>query len=496
MVERERRQRMEEKQKKYNEVFKVKEGDGLQQLVLDFDEKTEEAKVEVDPLLAKKLKPHQGGGIKFMWDAVFESKKDVKKGRVPGGGILAHCMGLGKTLQTISLIHTVMTHFPEEMDQVLVLCPVNVIKNWEDEFAKWLKGKLDEIDVYEMSGEKDNWGRMDRLALWKREGGVMIMGYDMFRNLTNENNKQFKKKMKETFKETLLDPGPKLVVCDEGHMLKNTKSALNLCMNKIKTHRRIILTGTPLQNNLSEYFAMVDFVKPKLLGTFKEFKNRFVNPIQNGQHSDSTDRDVRIMKKRSFILSDLLKGCMQRLDYNVLVPYLQPKHEYVLCINLTEFQKKLYKYYLENYARAGQIGHDGKLEGGKKGGLFYDVQNLSRVWNHPYILAMAKTRADEKRMLEDSSGEEGSLKDFIDDGDDDEEESEATTTESEDEDESGGSEAEEAPLKKRRAGRGSARQTGLVTNSILFCRLFTIKDRSVKSVFFNKRTIKVCVSCC
>ena len=94
-----------------------------------------------------------------------------------------------------------------------------------------------------MSGEKDNWGRADRLGMWKREGGVMIMGYDMFRNLTNEKNKMFKKKMKETFKETLLDPGPKLVVCDEGHILKNTKSALNLCMNKIKTQRRIILSG-------------------------------------------------------------------------------------------------------------------------------------------------------------------------------------------------------------------------------------------------------------
>ena len=74
---------------------------------------------------------------------------------------------------------------------------------------------------------------------------------------------------------------------------------------------------------MSEYFAMVDFIKPNLLGTFKEFQNRFVNPIQNGQHSDSTARDVEIMKKRSFILSDLLKGCMQRRDYNVLVPYLQ-----------------------------------------------------------------------------------------------------------------------------------------------------------------------------
>ena len=125
-------------------------------------------------------------------------------------------------------------------------------------------------------------------------------------------------------------------------------------------------------------------------GTFAEFRNRFVNPITNGQASDSTDRDVRIMKKRSFILNDLLKGCLQRLDYNVLVPYLQPKFEYVLCICLTDFQKKLYAHYLENFARAGQIGMDGKLEGGKKGGLFYDVQNLSRVWNHPCILLKAK----------------------------------------------------------------------------------------------------------
>ena len=132
--------------------------------------------------------------------------------------------------------------------------------------------------------------------------------YDMYRNLTNEKAKKFKKKQKEVFHECLVDPGPDLVICDEGHILKNTKSALNIALNRIKTRRRIILTGTPLQNNLSEYFAMVDFVKPKLLGTFNEFRNRFVNPITNGQSLDSTDRDVRVMKKRAFILSDLLKG--------------------------------------------------------------------------------------------------------------------------------------------------------------------------------------------
>ena len=171
---------------------------------------------------------------------------------------------------------------------------------------------------------------------------------------------------------------------------------------------------------------MVDFVKPKLLGTYNEFRNRFVNPINNGQSSDSTDRDVRIMKKRSFILSDLLKGCMQRLDYNVLVPYLQPKFEFVLCICLTDFQKKLYSHYLENFAKAGQIGSEGKMEGGKKGGLFYDVTNLSRVWNHPYILLKAKEKADIAAMFKDDAEEEEK---FINDQTDEESEAKSTSDE-------------------------------------------------------------------
>ena len=331
-----------------------------------------------------------------MWDACFESISQIKK-EVQGGAILAHCMGLGKTLQTITLTHTLLDNKKVKVDRVMVICPVNTVKNWQDEYDKWLTGEL-EVDVFEMSREKDNWGRCDRINQWYREGGVLIIGYEMFRNLVNEKNNRFKKKQKETFNRCLLDPGPDIVICDEGHLLKNEKSAINKAVNRISTERRIVLTGTPLQNNLKEYFEMVNFVKPHLLGTRKEFLNRFVNPIVNGQHSDSTERDVRTMKKRSFILSDLLKGCMQRLDYNVLVPYLPPKQEYVLSITLTDLQKKLYKYYLENYAKAGQIGADGKLEGGKKGGLFYNVQNLSRIWNHPFILMLAKQRKEDGQI--------------------------------------------------------------------------------------------------
>ena len=301
--ERERRKRIEERQSLYNKQFKLPEADkegSSDQLVLDFNPETMEVLVEVHKRLVKKLKPHQINGVKFMWDACFESLEQIQSGKRPGGAILAHCMGLGKTLQTITLTHTVLSNPGIGVNRVMVICPVNTVKNWHEEYDKWLTGDL-ELDVYEMSKEKDNWGRADRVNQWFREGGVLIIGYEMFRNLVNEKNNKFKKKQREIFNKCLLDPGPDLVVCDEGHLLKNEKSAINKAVNRISTGRRIVLTGTPLQNNLKEYFEMVNFVKPMLMGTRKEFSNRFVNPIVIGQHADSTERDVRVMKKRSFI---------------------------------------------------------------------------------------------------------------------------------------------------------------------------------------------------
>lgn len=90
-------------------------------------------------------------------------------------------------------------------------------------------------------------------------------------------------------------------------------------------------------------YCMVQFVKPNLLGKYNEYLNRFVNPITNGQYTDSTHHDTQMMKRRSHILHKLLDGCVQRKDYSVLSPYLPPKQEYVLYIRLTEIQVNLYK---------------------------------------------------------------------------------------------------------------------------------------------------------
>lgn len=80
----------------------------------------------------------------------------------------------------------------------------------------------------------------------------MIIGYDMFRNLTAITKKRGGKKIREQYLRGLIDPGADLVICDEGHLLKNSKTALSQAVTRIRTLRRIVLTGTPLQNNLNE----------------------------------------------------------------------------------------------------------------------------------------------------------------------------------------------------------------------------------------------------
>lgn len=112
----------------------------------------------------------------------------------------------------------------------------------------------------------------------------------------------------ELFRHCLAEPGPDVVVCDEGHLLKNNKTSLSDAFDQIRTKRRIALTGTPLQNHLREYFCMVDFVKPCLLGNLKEFSNMFANPIANGQYRNSERKDIEIMQRRSHVLHKLKKG--------------------------------------------------------------------------------------------------------------------------------------------------------------------------------------------
>nr|CAH7748326.1 unnamed protein product [Callosobruchus chinensis] len=359
-----------------------------------------------------------------MWDACFESiDRCDKEG---SGCILAHCMGLGKTLQVITLTHTLLTHSEKtHVNRVMVVCPINTVLNWKAEYKMWMP-KNSSVEVYELVNCKLNSERQYHIKEWYEEGGVLIIGYTLFRMLSNPDNKKIPKKIRTVFQEGLVDPGPDLVVCDEGHLLKNEKTNLSIAMNRIRTKRRIVLTGTPLQNNLKEYWCMVQFIKPNLLGTYKEYLNRFVNPITNGQYTDSTQHDIIIMRKRSHVLHKLLDGVVQRRDYSVLEPYLPPKHE---------------------MARKG----DGS---NRTSFLFTDFQNLQRICTHPRAL---QYKNYDKKDLDSEEESAGSLKDFIDDGG-------ATSTGSSSSS-SSGSDSDESKSGSEKAGKSKYQQRTRVTRA-------------------------------
>ncbi|XP_071848103.1 uncharacterized protein [Apostichopus japonicus] len=398
--ERERRKRVQKKRQELiaAEMDSPQKSSTLKEVFLDRDPETKEILLEVDKQLVRVLKPHQAKGIQFMWDCTFESLADADK---PGSGcILAHCMGLGKTLQVIAYLHTVMGAKQTGVKTALVVAPLNTVLNWEAEFEKWQEDLENAIDVYELASVKDNRSRADVLKHWQKNGGVMVMGYTMYRNLVFSRFVK-NKRQKETFAHTLVDPGPDVVICDEGHLLKNDATATAKAMNSIHTRRRICLTGTPLQNNLIEYHCMVQFVKPQLLGTRKEFSNRFVNPISNGQCADSSPYDVKLMKKRAHILHNLLSGSVQRKDYSALAPYLPPKHEFVVLIRLSPKQIELYQRYLDRYSGSDNLD-------GRTVSLFKDYQVLMNVWTHPRLLKLAAIRTEKRKMTDE-------IKLFIDD---------------------------------------------------------------------------------
>ncbi|XP_032595446.1 transcriptional regulator ATRX-like isoform X2 [Drosophila grimshawi] len=378
------------------------------ELILDYLEKTKTF-VKVDEDIVKQLKPHQIDGVKFMYDSCYGGIDHAKK-NTGSGCILAHCMGLGKTLQLIALLHTVISYKELNTAKVLVLCPKSTVMNWADELQRWLgplKSKTN-IKVFVFPDSSDISEKLRVLEEWShssvKRAGCLLVGYEAFRTLVfyhsykNRGNLSSAKleSIREKVNNYLLQPGADLVVCDEGHIIKNSKSAISMAVARIITPKRIILTGTPIQNNLKEYYSMVNFIKPLYLGTEKEFANLYANPIKNGQHKDSSKKDITVMKQRSYVLHKKLSKFVQRKEAELLKTFLPQKFEYVLFIPMTAVQNTLYEYILEAIANRGDSR-------GKS--LITDYTVLRKIWTHPKVLEdawknanMQKNKRDNKRV--------------------------------------------------------------------------------------------------
>ncbi|XP_043804233.1 uncharacterized protein LOC122721070 isoform X1 [Apis laboriosa] len=245
---------------------------------------------------------------------------------------------------------------------------------------------------------------------WQIGGGVLLIGYELYRQLSLKKPNKAKRKRGQPFKDTvdveeeeknkglldemhtaLVNPGPDLVICDEGHRIKNSHASISMALKQMRTKRRIVLTGYPLQNNLLEYWCMVDFVRPNYLGTKSEFCNMFERPIQNGQCIDSTPQDIRLMRYRAHVLHALLEGFVQRRSHSVLQVSLPRKEEYILLVRMTSHQRKLYDTFMNQVVKTRAVPNPLKA-----------FAVCCKIWNHPDILYhfLRKRQANEEDDLD------------------------------------------------------------------------------------------------
>ncbi|KAF4321715.1 hypothetical protein BBO99_00001673 [Phytophthora kernoviae] len=283
-------------------------------LVLWQSETDPEMKVVVPEIVGKFLRPHQREGVQFMFDCVSQIR-----GFDGQGCILADDMGLGKTLQSITLMYTLLLtgmDLKPTVKRAIVVCPTSLVKNWDDEIIKWLHGRVKTIALFEAKRETVIKGINQFIEGSKRprpgfSAQVLIISYETFR--------MHAQKFADT--PCCCD----LLVCDEAHRLKNASSQINRALSSLACRKRVLLSGTPMQNDLEEFFAMVDFTNPNILGTPSEFRKNYLGPILIGREPDSSDHERNVAQSCSAMLCEIVNQFILRRGNILNAKHLPPK---------------------------------------------------------------------------------------------------------------------------------------------------------------------------
>ncbi|KAJ7497126.1 SNF2 family N-terminal domain-containing protein [Mycena latifolia] len=323
--------------------------------------------VVLDPILAPRLRAHQIEGVKFMYECVMGLRKHEGQ-----GCILADEMGLGKTLQTISLIWTLLKQNPYAgngpvVSRVLIVCPVSLVNNWKVEFQKWL-GR-DRLGVVTCDKDKN----VVKTFQHAKNQHVLIIGYERLRTVIDQL--------------AFCVPPIGLIVCDEGHRLKSANNKTTTMFEALRTTRRIILSGTPIQNDLSEFHAMADFCNPGLLDNYATFRRVYEVPILNSRAPDSSAKEREVGEARSVQLLAVAKSFVLRRDATLLQNYLPPKHEYVVFVTPTRLQLSIFSKIL-NPDKLDDLAQSSTAES------LALINILTKVSNSPILL---KATADKEK---------------------------------------------------------------------------------------------------
>ncbi|KAF2465624.1 uncharacterized protein BDR25DRAFT_270325 [Lindgomyces ingoldianus] len=268
-------------------------------------------------------------------------------------GILADEMGLGKTLQTISFIGY-LRFIGGITGPHLVAVPKSTLDNWKREFGKWIP----EVNVLVLQGAKDERAELIADRLVDEKFDVCITSYEMILR-----EKSHLKKFAWEY-----------IIIDEAHRIKNEESSLAQIIRLFNSRNRLLITGTPLQNNLHELWALLNFLLPDVFGDAAAFDEWF--------SSQGEDSDTVVKQLHKVLRPFLLRRVKSDVEKSLL-----PKKEVNLYIGMADMQVKWYKKILEKDIDAVN-GAAGKKE--SKTRLLNIVMQLRKCCNHPYLFEGAE----------------------------------------------------------------------------------------------------------
>ena len=278
-----------------SEGIQVSRDQKFRQMIRNF-KAVEDGDHVLPPALEGVLRPYQKIG--FQWLKTLES--------CGFGGILADEMGLGKTLQVISYLATVPNHSVGLPN--LVVCPTSLILNWGDELKKFAP----ELSVALILG---NAAERRKLRQESHNRDLWITSYELLRqDLPDYLDQQFY-----------------CCILDEGQHIKNQSTQVSKAVKQIVCKQRFVLTGTPIENRLSELWNLFDFLMPGYLFSHTAFRDRLEKPIIKNQNPEAAAQLRKLVQP--FVLRRLKKDVLKELP---------PKIEHTRRITLSEQEKKTY----------------------------------------------------------------------------------------------------------------------------------------------------------
>ncbi|KAF2085047.1 hypothetical protein K490DRAFT_47837 [Saccharata proteae CBS 121410] len=303
------------------------------------------------------------------------------------GGIIGDEMGLGKTIQVISYLAGL--HYSNKITKpTIIVCPATVMKQWVNEFHRWWppfrvsilhtsgSGMLDvkredrlEQDMESQAGDaqqkpltKSEKAAKKIVDKVKRDGHILVTTYAGL----------------QTYRRLLIPTEWEYAVLDEGHKIRNPNAGITIFCKELRTANRLILSGTPMQNNLTELWSLFDFVSPMRLGTLVDFRNQFEYPIKTGGYANASNLQVETAMRCAEALKETISGyLLQRFKVDVAAD-LPKKSERVLFCQLTRPQREAYEEFLAS-PEANQIA-----EGNRQ--ALYGIDILRKICNHPDLL--------------------------------------------------------------------------------------------------------------